>query len=135
MSDTTFDPKLLCFISPSGEFQALAPLIALVRDEQLVFQANRPLLEGFGCQSDEQTKQGFDFLKSISLSSTFNSWANEEEGSSGISSKSLVASATTPGAILTLVGLLRSHPDASASGTLTVNYANPARRAGVGRPR
>lgn len=130
----SFDPKLLCFVSPSGEFQALPPLIALVQDENFVLDANRDLLEGFGCEGN-QIAEGFEFLKSISLSSTFNSWSNEEEGSSGISSKSLVASATTPGAILTLVGLLKAHPDASASGSLTVNYANPARRAGVGRPR
>lgn len=138
MSEATampaFDPSLLCFIAPSGEFQALKPLIALVRNEALVLEANRPLLEGFGC-AGEQIEQGFEFLKEISLSSTFNSWSNEEEGSSGISSKALVASATTPGAILTLVGLLKAHPDASASGSLTMNFANPARRAGSMRPR
>ena len=138
MTDTsataTFDSALLCFIAPSGEFQALPPLIALVRDEGMVLEANRSLLEGFGC-AGEQIQQGFDFLKSISLSSTFNSWANEDEGSSGISSKALVASATTPGAILTLVGLLKAHPDAQPSGSLTMNFANPARRAGSMRPR
>ena len=136
MSDTTpaFDPKLLCFIAPSGDFQALPPLIALVRDEQVVLEANRPLLESFGCVN-EQVQEGFEFLKSISLSSTFNSWSNEDEGSSGISSKALVASATTPGAILTLVGLLKAHPDAAPSGSLTVNFANPSRRAGSMRPR
>ena len=129
-----FDPALLCFIAPSGEFQALKPLIALVRNEALVLEANRPLLESFGC-ANEQVQEGFEFLKEISLSSTFNSWANDDEGSSGISSKALVASATTPGAVLTLVGLLKAHPDASPSGSLTLNYANPARRAASGRPR
>ena len=130
----SFDPKLLCFVSPEGDFQALNPLIRLAGEDE-VKAANVHLLRSFGCATDDQVNEGFKFLCEISLSSTFNSWANEEEGSSGISSKSLVASATTPGAILTLVGLLKAHPDASASGTLTVNFANPARRAGAMRPR
>lgn len=137
MSDTatvqSFPPELLCFISPDGEFQALKPLIRLA-GEAAVKAANADLLADFGC-TGEQIDQGFDFLCEISLSSTFNSWSNDEEGTSGISSKALVASATSPGAILTLVGLLKTHPDASASGSITLNFANPARRVGSMRPR
>lgn len=137
MSDTatvqSFPPELLCFVSPDGEFQALKPLIRLA-GEQAVKAANVDLLSSFGCEGT-QIDEGFKFLCEISLSSTFNSWANDDEGSSGISSKALVASATSPGAVLTLVGLLKAHPDASASGSLTLNFANPARRAGSMRPR
>lgn len=125
---TQTDPSKLKFIHATGRFVELTALIDIF-GEDAVKAANEPLLKSFGCVTDEMIDQGFEFLKKISLSSTFNSWSNDDEGSSGISSKALVAGVDSPGAVLTLVGLLRRHPDAKMSGSLSINYSNPVRGA------
>jgi hypothetical protein len=130
----THDSSKLRFIHHTGRFVDLTGLIDIC-GEDAVKEANTPLLTSFGCATDEMIDQGWDFLKSISLASTFNSWSNDDEGSSGISSKALVAGADSPGAVLTLVGLLRRHPDAKASGSLSINYSNPTRGNAGGRAR
>lgn len=120
--------KLQFIHATSGRFVELGALIDIFGLDA-VKTANESLLRSFGCVTDEMIEQGFDFLKKISLASTFNSWSNDDEGSSGISSKALVVGADSPGAVLTLVGLLRRHPDAKASGSLSINYSNPVRGA------
>jgi hypothetical protein len=115
----------LCFISNNGNFIAIAPFVKICGREQ-VYASNKGLLETFGCQGN-QIEEGFEFLLTFSLDSTFNSWENEEEGSSGISSKGVMSNDLTVGALITLKGLLQAHPDARASGTLTFNYSNPKR--------
>ncbi len=116
----------LCFIGPKGEFRAIAPFLEIV-DPDLVFISNKALLESFGCQTPEQVNEGFEFLLSFSLDSTFNSWENEEEGTSGISSKGVMSNDLTIGGLITLRGLLQAHPSARPSGSLTFNYSNPRR--------
>lgn len=116
----------LCFIGKNGNFIAIAPFIDIVGRKQ-VFASNIELLESFGCETESQILEGFEFLLTFSLDSTFNSWENEEEGTSGISSKGVMSNDLTIGALITLRGLLQSHPDARPSGTLTFNYSNPKR--------
>ena len=116
----------LCFIGKDGNFVAIRPFIDIV-GEEVVFVSNKALLENFGCQTEEQIREGFEFLLTFSLDSTFNSWSNDEEGTSGISSKGVMSNDLTVGALITLKGLLQAHPDARASGTLTFNYSNPKR--------
>lgn len=127
MTQTQIESTKLRFIHHTGRFVELTGLIDIA-GEDAVKAANIQLLQSFGC-TDQQIDEGWEFLKSINLSSTFNSWANDDEGSSGISAKALVSGATTPGAVLTLVGLLRKHPDAKASGMVSINYSNPTRGA------
>tara|TARA_E500000331_G_C17077319_1_gene635344 strand:+ start:80 stop:547 length:468 start_codon:yes stop_codon:yes gene_type:complete len=81
------------------------------------------LVEKFGCIG-AQVKEGVDFLFTFSLSSTFNSWNNNDDGSSGISAKAKLDLATTAGARLVLIGLLESHSDAKKKGRLTIGYNN-----------
>jgi hypothetical protein len=121
-----FDTKQLCFVSRLGEFRELSALISIF-GESVVKSANTDLLSSFGCNGEEQVEQGWQMLQNISLSSTFNSWSNVDEGSSGISSKALMSADMAPGAILVIAGLLRRHPDASASGNITLNFSNPQR--------
>lgn len=116
----------LCFIGPDNQFRAIKPFIDIV-GEELVFVSNKALLENFGCQTEQQLQEGFDFLLTFSLDSTFNSWSNEEEGTSGISSKGVMSNDLTIGGLITLRGLLQAHPDARPSGSLTFNYSNPKR--------
>lgn len=120
------DTKLLCFLSRTGEFRELSSLCEIF-GESVVKSANVELLNSFGCFGENQIEEGWNMLKSISLSSTFNSWSNQDEGSSGISSKALMSTDMAPGAILVIAGLLRRHPDASASGNITLNFQNPQR--------
>lgn len=121
-----FDTKQLCFVAPSGMFRELSALISIF-GESVVKSANTDLLGSFGCTGEQQVEEGWKMLKNISLSATFNSWSNQEEGTSGISSKALMSGDLTPGAILVIAGLLRRHPDASASGNITLNFSNPMR--------
>lgn len=125
---TQIDSTKLRFIHHTGRFVELTGLIDIC-GEDAVKEANRPLIQSFGCSTDDLFNEGWEFMKGINLASTFNSWANDSEGSSGISAKALVSGATTPGAVLTLVGLLRKHPDAKASGSISINYGNPVRGA------
>jgi len=126
MADSkTVNEDFLKFIR-DGKFvdlNALKPIFG----ESMLKEANTPMLKTFGCATDDLLEQGFAFLMSVSLDKTFNSWSNDTDGSSGISGRKLVDAATTPGAVLTMVGLLRSHPDAKASGELTISYNNPQR--------
>ena len=121
-----FDTKQLCFVASSGDFRELSAVISIF-GEAVVKTANTELLSSFGCNGEEQVDEGWEMLKNISLSQTFNSWKNSDEGSSGISSKALMSADMAPGAILVIAGLLRRHPDASASGNLTLNFSNPLR--------
>lgn len=121
----SINKDFLTFIR-DGKFIDLNALKPLVGEEALM-EANAPMLKRFGCTTDDLVEQGFAFLMSVSLDKTFNSWSNVEDGTSGISGRKLVDAASTPGAILTMVGLLRSHPDAKASGELTISYNNPTR--------
>lgn len=116
----------LCFIGPNNQFRAIKPFIDIVGRDK-VFASNKDLLKSFGCETETQIHEGFDFLLTFSLDSTFNSWQNEEEGTSGISSKGVMSNDLTIGGLITLRGLLQAHPDARASGTLTFNYSNPKR--------
>lgn len=122
----SFDMRALAFISTSGEFRELTALCEIF-GEAAVKAANTELLSSFGCNGEDQLNDGWEMLCSISLSSTFNSWANQEEGTSGISSKALMSADLAPGAILVIAGLLRRHPDAASSGSLTLNFSNPLR--------
>ena len=119
------NPKL-CFIGSDGNFVAIKPFIDIVGREA-VFVSNQALLQQFGCETETQISEGFEFLLTFSLDSTFNSWQNDEEGTSGISSKGVMSNDLTIGGLITLRGLLQAHPDARASGTLTFNYSNPKR--------
>ena len=130
----TFVPGL-CFVHPqTGVYQSLPtlvnsltanPLAPMTKEvaEEWVRASNIALVEKFGCVGD-QVEQGIDFLFEFSLSSTFNSWSNTDDGSSGISAKQMLDNASTPGAILVLVGLLLCHKDAKKKGRLTIGYNN-----------
>jgi hypothetical protein len=109
-----------------GKFVDLNALKPIFGEDKLK-EANTPMLESFGCATESLIDEGFAFLMSVSLDKTFNSWSNDTDGTSGISGRKLVDAASTPGAVLTMVGLLRSHPDAKASGELTISYNNPQR--------
>lgn len=125
----------LCFVCPeTGIYQSLPTLVKSLKANPLapmseevatewVRVSNEALVKKFGCVGD-QIKEGIDFLFEFSLSSTFNTWSNADDGSSGISSKQMVDCASTPGAILVLVGLLLCHKDAKKKGRLTIGYNN-----------
>ena len=85
--------------------------------------SQRELVESFGCIGP-QVEEGVDFLFTFSLSSTFNSWNNSDDGSSGISAKAKLDLAKTAGARLVLIGLLETHSDAKKKGRLTIGYNN-----------
>lgn len=93
----------------------------------MVYDDNVELLQSFGCESDRLKEEGFQLFLSISTSASFNAWANEDDGSSGVSAKKLLSADLKPGAILALYGLLSRHPDAHASGSLTMGWSNPVR--------
>lgn len=114
------------FVQPNGNFIAIGQLLDLgvVKRDDLL-EDNRALLESFGCQTPELMEEGLDFLLSVSLDSTFSSWENVDEGTSGVSSRALTAA--TPGAILALHGLLPLHPAAQSSGEVRVSLQNPQR--------
>ena len=124
MADSV-NKEFLKFIR-DGKFVDLNALKPIVGEDALK-EANTPMLQSFGCATETLVNEGFAFLMSVSLDKTFNSWSNEEDGTSGISGRKLVDAASTPGAVLCMVGLLRSHPDAKASGELTISYNNPTR--------
>lgn len=125
----------LCFIHPSsGVYQSLPTLVTSLVEHPLapmdtdtatryVRASNVALVEKFGCLGT-QIDEGLDFLFTFSLSSTFNSWSNTDDGSSGISAKAKLDLATTAGARLVLIGLLESHSDAKKKGRLTIGYNN-----------
>lgn len=127
----------LAFINPeTGGYQPLqalvngmvnhpVPTMRLDRETATAYvrASQISLVEKFGCIG-EQVEQGVDFLFTFSLSSTFNSWNNNDDGSSGISAKAKLDLATTPGARLVLIGLLESHADAKKKGRLTIGYNN-----------
>lgn len=115
-----------CFVRPNGGFIAIGQLLELgvvTRDD--LIEHNRSLLESFGCATPQLMEEGLDFLLSVNLDSTFSSWENADEGTSGVSSRALQA--TTPGAILALHGLLPLHPAAQSSGEVRVSLQNPQR--------
>lgn len=93
----------------------------------MVYSDNESLLEEFGCATDRLKEEGFQLFLSISTSASFNAWQNEDDGSSGVSAKKLLSSDLKPGAVLALYGLLSRHPDAHASGSLTLGWTNPQR--------
>lgn len=95
--------------------------------KEMVYDDNVELLQSFGCESDRLKEEGFQLFLSISTSASFNAWANEDDGSSGVSAKKLLTADLKPGAILALYGLLSQHPDAHASGSLTMGWSNPVR--------
>ena len=140
MSDTTPNEKYSIF-KPNGGFRSVAQVLETLEDLQVedardkVLAANREFLVDCGCETEEQVEDGFEFMLSLNLEQTFNSWSNEDEGSSGISARNLIGLAERPGALLCLVGLLKGHVDAAASGTLTVSFNNPTRGAGGRRRR
>ena len=127
----------LCFIQPeTGDYQPLhalvngmvnhpVPTMRIDRDtaNAYVRASQIALVQKFGCIGP-QVEEGVDFLFTFSLSSTFNSWQNNDDGSSGISAKAKLDLATTAGARLTLIGLLESHSDAKKKGRLTIGYNN-----------
>ena len=95
--------------------------------KEMVYDDNVELLQSFGCESDRLKEEGFSLFLSISTSASFSAWANDDDGSSGVSAKKLLSSDLKPGAILALYGLLSRHPDAHASGSLTMGWSNPQR--------
>ena len=125
----------LCFIHPAtGVYQSLPTLVTSLVEHPLapmdqatavryVRASNVALVEKFGCIAG-QIEEGLDFLFTFSLSSTFNSWSNADDGSSGISAKAKLDMANTAGARLVLIGLLESHSDAKKKGRLTIGYNN-----------
>ena len=125
-----------CIINRNGNFRDLNSIIEDRVEEgqpfdqvrQKVKENNVELLESFGCSTPELIEEGFAFFLSLSLEATFNAWSNEDEGTSGISARALLSEATTPGAILALVGLLKAHPKAKASGDVNISYSNPSTR-------
>ena len=125
-----------CIITREGKFRSLTDTIdavstALDKSVQeatdIVYTDNVALLEEFGCASDQLKKEGFALFLTISTSQSFNAWENDDDGSSGVSAKKLLSSDLKPGAILALYGLLSRHPDAHASGSLTMGWSNPQR--------
>jgi hypothetical protein len=114
------------FVQPDGSFIAIGQLLKLgVASRDDLLEDNRTLLESFGCATPELMEQGLDFLISVNLDATFSAWQNEDEGTSGVSSRALTAS--SPGAILALHGLLPLHPAAQSSGEVRVSLQNPQR--------
>lgn len=125
-----------CIITRDGKFRSLTDTIEAVSTAkdidyqeayQEVYQDNIALLKEFGCASDQLLKEGFELFLTISTSQSFNSWENDEDGSSGVSAKKLLNDDLKPGAILALYGLLSRHPDARSSGSLTMGWSNPVR--------
>lgn len=141
MSDpSSTNPKYSIF-KRDGGYRSIQQVLETLSDlgvddaETQVFNSNVEFLRECGCDTPEQQKEGFEFMCSLNLETTFNSWSNEDEGSSGISARNLIGLAERPGALLTLVGLLKGHVDAASSGTLTVSFNNPARGSGGRRRR
>lgn len=129
-------PSKYCILARGGGFRSLTDTIDAVSTAldksledatKLVYQDNVALLESFGCVSDQLKEEGFALFLTISTSQSFNSWENDEDGSSGVSAKKLLSSDLKPGAILALYGLLSRHPDAASSGSLTMGWSNPVR--------
>lgn len=128
--------KKYCILTREGNLRsltdtidALASALNQSTDEAMrtVYADNESLLEEFGCATPDLKAQGFKLFLSISTSQSFNAWQNEDDGSSGVSAKKLLSSDLKPGAILALYGLLSRHPDAHASGSLTMGWSNPQR--------
>lgn len=134
------NPKYSIF-KPDGGYRSVSQVLETLLDlgvedaRAQVLASNSEFLQECGCATQEQLEEGFEFMLSLNLETTFNPWSNEEEGSSGISARNLIGLAEKPGALLCLTGLLKSHVDASASGTLTVSFNNPTRGAGGRRRR
>jgi len=128
--------KKYCILTREGNLRsltdtidALASALNQSTDEAMrtVYADNESLLEEFGCATPDLKAQGFKLFLSISTSQSFNAWQNEDDGASGVSAKKLLSSDLKPGAVLALFGLLSRHPDAHASGSLTMGWSNPQR--------
>ena len=113
--------SLLRFIAEDGSFRELSTISEIV-GRDLVLAANKAFLEECGCETERLLKEGFEFLLSFSLRSTFSEWGPDEEGKSGVSSRNV--SKDTPGGWLVLRVLMQSHPGAQANGDLSVSWTN-----------
>lgn len=134
--------KKYCILTRNNSLRSLTDTIDAVstaldisveRATEIVYADNEALLEEFGCVTDRLKEEGFSLFLSISTAQSFSAWSNEEDGSSGVSAKKLIGSGSTesiltPGAVLALFGLLSRHPDAHASGSLSMGWSNPPRR-------
>lgn len=125
-----------CIITREGNLRSLTDTIdalatalnkSVEEATDIVYADNVSLLEQFGCASDQLKDEGFQLFLSISTSASFNAWQNDDDGTSGVSAKKLLSADLKPGAILALYGLLSRHPDAHASGGLTMGWSNPVR--------
>ena len=114
--------RFLRFIKEDGEYRELSTL-AECFGREAVLEANRRFLEETcGCETERLLTEGLDFLLAFSLRSTFSEWGPDEEGKSGVSSKNLAKD--TPGGVLVLRVLLKSHPAAFPDGDLSVSWTN-----------
>lgn len=131
------------FIASDGTFKQISIYLSdnVFTREQL-FEANQALVaQAIGAAKDDVVTdaglaaQAMDLLLTFSLDSTLSAWdLSAEGGGSGVSSKKMIGDLElAPGAILMLVHLLRIHPKAAASGSLTIGWSNPDRGAGRGR--
>lgn len=125
-----------CFIDSNGSFKQISIYLQDdVFDREQLFAANETIIRNAIGASEEVADEGLasqamDFLLSFSLDSTLSAWdLSAEGGGSGVSSKKMVSDMDlAPGAILMLVHLLRVHPKAVASGSLSIGWTNPDRR-------
>lgn len=116
------DNSLLRFIAEDGSFRELST-ISKILGQDAVLAANKTFLEETcGCETDKLLKEGFEFLLSFSLRSTFTEWGPDDEGKSGVSSRNV--SKDTAGGWLVLRVLMQSHPGALTGGDLNVSYTN-----------
>jgi hypothetical protein len=114
--------SLLRFIGKDGSFRELSTIVEIV-GRDAVLAANRTFLEETcGCETQRLLDEGFEFLLSFSLRSTFSEWGPDEEGRSGVSSRNV--SKDTAGGWLVLKVLMQSHPAALSGGDLSVSYTN-----------
>jgi len=128
------------FIAADGSFKQISVFLddGLLSREQL-FEANTDLIKrALGADAITDTglaAQAMDLLLTFSLDSTLSAWdMSDDGGGSGVSSKKMTSNLDlAPGAILMLVHLLRIHPKAAASGSLSIGWTNPDRGGRSGR--
>ena len=122
------------FIGNDGSFKQISVFLddGLLSREQL-FDVNTDLIKrALGADTIADTglaAQAMDLLLTFSLDSTLSAWdLSAEGGGSGVSSKKMIGDLElAPGAILMLVHLLRIHPKAAMSGSLSIGWTNPDR--------
>lgn len=121
------DNSLLRFVADNGSFRELSTIVKIVGRDPVLAANKQFLEETCGCETERLLREGFEFLLSFSLRSTFSEWGPDEEGRSGVSSRNV--SKDTAGGWLVLRVLMESHSASVVGGDLSVSWTNKTKGA------